>query len=243
MSDSIVKPYSEDGSKKQQVELMFDSIAHKYDWLNRLLSLRIDVLWRKQLIKIANSVKPTKVLDVATGTADVAIAMSNLNPTCHITGLDLSAGMLAMGQRKLDAQTLNNRIKLVQGDSEGLPFEDGTFDALTVAFGVRNYENLETGLLEMLRVIRKGGVVTILEFSQPTSFPFKQLYNFYFRNILPIVGKLTSKDPKAYTYLFESVQSFPYGTKFLDILTRCGYQNVRCKTLTLGICSIYVGYK
>jgi len=243
VSDSVVKPYEAGGSKKEQVEQMFDSVAHKYDWLNRLLSMRIDVLWRKIYIKKLKKTNPQYLLDVATGTADVALEMVKQMPSAKVVGLDLSEGMLSFGRKKVEEKGLSKQIELVKGDSEALPFENETFDGVTASFGVRNFENLEKGLEEMLRVTKAGGMVTILEFSQPTAFPFKQLYTFYFKNILPIIGKMTSKDPKAYTYLFESVQTFPFGGEFLEILKRCGYENVTTKPLTLGICSIYTGYK
>ena len=195
------------------------------------------------MINILKEANPTTVLDVATGTGDVALEISKQIPGANITGLDLSNKMLEIGRKKVAKKNLQSKIKLEQGDSENLPYQTGAFDALTVAFGVRNYENLEKGLEEMLRVIRKDGKVVILEFSKPTMFPFKQIFNLYFKFILPVVGKMTSKDPKAYEYLFESVQSFPYGAKFVEVLERSGYKNVTCKPLTLGICSLYVGYK
>ena len=238
-----VKPYEADGSKKQQVSNMFDRIAPYYDFLNRLLSLGIDTIWRKKAINLLKSDQPQKILDVATGTADVAIeAAHRLSPE-QIVGVDISAEMLEIGRKKVQRKGLQEIITLEQGDSENLPFPNNTFDALTVAFGVRNFENLEQGLREMYRVLKPGGKVVVLEFSKPTIFPFRQLYHFYFKNILPFIGKFTSKDPKAYRYLYESVQAFPDGDKFLNILSQTGYKSNRCIPLTLGVCSIYLGEK
>lgn len=238
-----VKPYQQQGSKKKQVEDMFDNIASKYDFLNHFLSLGIDITWRKKAIDKLKADNPKKILDVATGTADVAIEMTKrLNPE-SIVGLDLSKEMLAVGQKKIEKRKIDDIIELVHGDSENLPFEDNTFDAITVAFGVRNFENLEKGLKEMNRVLKPDGQVVILEFSKPTSFPFKQGYNFYFKNILPNIGKLTSKDPKAYNYLYESVQAFPDGEKFLEVMSKTGYKHNQAQSLTLGICAIYTGRK
>lgn len=238
-----VKPYQQEGSKKGQVSNMFDKIAPYYDLLNRVLSLGIDTLWRKRAIRMLHGRPVQALLDVATGTADLALEASRQLQPQRIVGLDLSNEMLEIGRGKVSRRRLDETIELVQGDSENLPFADNTFDAVTVAFGVRNFENLELGLREMRRVLKDGGKVVILEFSKPRSFPFKQLYNFYFRNILPTVGKLTSKDPKAYRYLYESVQAFPDGQDFLDILDKTGYKTNQCTPLTLGICSIYTGEK
>ncbi len=238
-----VKPYQQEGSKKGQVSNMFDKIAPYYDLLNRVLSLGVDTLWRKRAIRKLHGRPVQTLLDVATGTADLALEASRQLQPQRIVGLDLSNEMLDIGRGKVSRRRLDETIELIQGDSENLPFADNTFDAVTVAFGVRNFENLELGLREMRRVLKDGGKVVILEFSKPRSFPFKQLYNFYFRNILPTVGKLTSKDPKAYRYLYESVQAFPDGQDFLDILDKTGYKTNQCTPLTLGICSIYTGEK
>jgi demethylmenaquinone methyltransferase / 2-methoxy-6-polyprenyl-1,4-benzoquinol methylase len=238
-----VKPYQQEGSKKGQVSNMFDKIAPYYDLLNRVLSLGIDTRWRKRAIRMLHDHPVQALLDVATGTADLALEASRQLQPQRIVGLDLSNEMLEIGRGKVSRRRLGETIELIQGDSENLPFADNTFDAVTVAFGVRNFENLELGLREMRRVLKDGGKVVILEFSKPRSFPFKQLYNFYFRNILPTVGKLTSKDPKAYRYLYESVQAFPDGQDFLDFLDKTGYKTNQCTPLTLGICSIYTGEK
>lgn len=238
-----VKPYNESESKKRQVSTMFNRIAPYYDFLNRLLSLGIDTIWRKKAIKQLDKAHAKVILDVATGTADLALEASKQLTTEKIVGLDISNEMLEVGREKIKRKGLSELITLQEGDSENLPFSDNTFDAITVAFGVRNFENLEKGLKEMYRVMKPGGKVVILEFSRPRIFPFKQLYNFYFRNILPAIGKLTSKDPKAYRYLYESVQAFPDGDAFLSILENLGYKSNRCIPLTLGVCSIYTATK
>ncbi|PWJ43407.1 bifunctional demethylmenaquinone methyltransferase/2-methoxy-6-polyprenyl-1,4-benzoquinol methylase UbiE [Sediminitomix flava] len=238
-----VLPYKDkEASKKEQVADMFNNISPKYDLLNRLLSVGIDIIWRKKAVKLLKKEQPKLILDVATGTCDFAIEALSLNPD-KIIGVDISKGMLAEGQKKLEKKNLTNKIELKLGDSERLPFEDNTFDAVTVAFGVRNFENLEKGLADINRVLKPGGTAVVLEFSQPEYFPFKQIYNFYFKNILPFVGNLISKDQSAYTYLPESVEAFPYGEAFNKIMTKVGFQSVLCKTLTFGISSIYVGKK
>jgi demethylmenaquinone methyltransferase / 2-methoxy-6-polyprenyl-1,4-benzoquinol methylase len=241
--DSQVKPYSAEGSKKSQVSAMFNRIAPYYDLLNRVLSLGIDRSWRKKAIDLLKDGQPKRILDVATGTADVALMTAHRLSPEQITGIDISTEMLDIGRQKITKQGLDAIIELQEADSENLPFPDNTFDAVTVAFGVRNFEHLENGLTEMLRVLKPGGQVVILEFSQPTAFPFKQLFHFYFRNILPVVGRITSKDPKAYRYLYESVQAFPDGERFLEVLQKTGYKSNRCIPLTLGICSIYSAFK
>lgn len=241
----VVKPYEVDGSKKQQVSKMFDNIAGKYDFLNHFLSLNMDKTWRRKMIAELNSVQPKTVLDVATGTGDVAIntiKQLKINDL-KIEGVDISAEMLNVGRKKIQTEGLSERIVLTLGDSEQLPYQGNKFDAVTVAFGVRNFENLERGIQEMHRVLRGGGKLVVLEFSKPTTFPFRQLYNFYFKNILPLIGKVTSQDDRAYTYLYESVQAFPDGENFLTVLNKIGFKDTQCKPLTLGICSIYVGYK
>ncbi len=238
-----VLPYKDkEKGKKQQVADMFDNISHKYDFLNHFLSLGIDIRWRKKAIKLLKEIQPKQILDIATGTGDFAIEALKLNPD-HVTGVDISEGMLNVGREKLKKRKLDDRITLTSGDSENLPFEDNKFDAIIVAFGVRNFENLQKGLSEMFRVLRPGGKVVVLEFSKPKSFPFKQLYNFYFKNILPTLGKTISKDNAAYTYLPESVKSFPDGKDFTSILDKLGFKNTECKPLTFGISSIYTGIK
>ena len=239
-----VVPYKEkDTTKKEQVQEMFDNIAPKYDLLNRVLSMGIDILWRKKLISKIVKSQPYLVLDVATGTADVAIEIARSLKSSKIIGLDLSDLMLNEGRKKIKELKLEHIIELVQGDSENLKFPDNTFDAITVAFGVRNFENLEKGLYEMQRVLKPGATLAILEFSKPQNFPVKQLYKFYFNSILPKLGKWVSKDSAAYTYLPESVQNFPQGKEFLLILEKTGYKNCQCTSLTFGISSIYSAQK
>ncbi|MBV6438863.1 MAG: Ubiquinone/menaquinone biosynthesis C-methyltransferase UbiE [Saprospiraceae bacterium] len=235
--------YGSGDSKKAEVERMFDNIAPKYDLLNRVLSLGIDVRWRKRALDYLKTAQPQSILDVATGTADVAIMAARILKPAKITGIDIANQMLDLGRLKIKKEDLEQVITLETGDSENLRFAGNSFDAVTVAFGVRNFENLEKGLAEMLRVLRPGGRVVILEFSRPRIFPFKQLYNSYFKYVLPAIGRLTSRDIRAYTYLFESVQAFPEGDDFLNILTKIGYQNPVCERLTLGICSIYSATK
>lgn len=222
---------------------MFDAIAPTYDLLNRSTSLRVDTLWRKKMIAKLDTQEHRRVLDVATGTADVAIQTAKRTPVEHITGLDLSEGMLAVGREKVAKAGLDDRIVLQQGDSEALPFPKDTFDAITVAFGVRNFEDLEQGLGEMLRVLRPGGKIVILEFSRITFAPIRWGFNLYFGKIMPLIGRLQSNDPRAYAYLFESVQAFPSGTAFTDILHRVGYKQAECQPLTFGIASIYTAVK
>ncbi|MBK8555497.1 MAG: bifunctional demethylmenaquinone methyltransferase/2-methoxy-6-polyprenyl-1,4-benzoquinol methylase UbiE [Lewinellaceae bacterium] len=239
----VVTPYQSPEGKKEQVERMFDKIAHRYDFLNRLLSLGIDVWWRKKALGYLSALKPKQILDVATGTADVAIMAAKMLKPDAVIGIDIANQMLELGRGKIASQGLGEVVTLETGDSEALRFDTGTFDAVTVAFGVRNFENLEKGLQEMYRVMRSGGRVVILEFSRPHIFPIKQLYNTYFKYVLPLIGRLTSRDIRAYTYLFESVQAFPEGEQFLQILSKTGYQNTQCERLTLGICSIYSATK
>ncbi len=238
-----VVPYKDDKSgKKEQVAKMFDNISHRYDFLNHFLSLGIDKLWRKKAIEMLRDSSPQVILDVATGTGDFALQAMSLKPQ-HISGIDISEGMLEVGRRKIRAKNLQDTIDLKTGDSENIPFPENKFDAVTVAFGVRNFENLEKGLEEIHRVLRPGGKLIILEFSRPRRFPMKQLYNFYFKHILPRVGRAVSSDSAAYTYLPESVQAFPDGDDFLQVLNRIGYKNTRCNALTFGISSIYSATK
>jgi len=240
---TVVTPYGSGDSKKVEVEKMFDKIAPKYDLLNRVLSLGIDVSWRKRAISYLQSGQPKDILDVATGTADVALMAAKILKPARIIGIDIANQMLDIGRKKILKEGLEGIITLETGDSENLQFPDASFDAVTVAFGVRNFENLEKGLSEMHRVLRPGGRIVILEFSRPQLFPFKQLYNTYFKYVLPLIGRLTSRDVRAYTYLFESVQAFPEGDQFLHILSQTGFQNPLCERLTLGICTIYAATK
>tara|TARA_R110000737_G_scaffold350849_2_gene391131 strand:- start:2273 stop:3004 length:732 start_codon:yes stop_codon:yes gene_type:complete len=243
MEDKVVKPYgNEDKSKKEEVREMFNNISGKYDFLNHFLSLGIDKIWRKKAVNSLREIKPEKILDIATGTGDFAIAALTLKPK-EVVGLDLSPGMISVGQKKMEKKGLTDRIKMMVGDSEILPFEDNYFDALTVGFGVRNFENLEKGLAEMLRVVRTGGKLVILEFSKPKKFPVKQAFGFYSKNVIPFLGKNISKDKKAYAYLPESVAAFPEGKNFTDILEKLGYKTVEAKLVSGGIATIYSGIK
>lgn len=226
--------------KKPQIEKMFDAIAPKYDLLNRVLSGGIDQRWRKKVIRFIVKNEPSRVLDVATGTADLAILAAQ-NGVDKIVGVDISEEMLAVGRQKLSAKGLEDKVDLLRGDAEKLPFSDRQFDAAMVAFGVRNFENLDAGLTQIYRVLRKNGVLVVLEFSRPRSFPIKQLYSFYNRYILPVVGKMISGDDGAYTYLPESIEQFPDGETFLKHLTAAGFKDVSETRLTFGVASIYVG--
>lgn len=240
---STVKPYNQ-GGKKEEVEQMFDQIAHSYDFLNHFFSLGIDILWRKRAIRELKKYSPKRVLDVATGTGDFAIqAFKSKLGADKITGVDISEGMLEVGRKKMVERGLDQQVTMTKADSENLPFENNTFDAYTVAFGVRNFENLEKGLTEMLRVLKPNGVGVVLEFSKPTVFPVKQVFTLYFKYIMPTVGKWVSKDSRAYTYLPESVDAFPSGKNFIAIMDKLGYRNTRRIALSGGIASIYIGEK
>lgn len=241
MVKTVVKPYSDDGSKSAQVEKMFDSISHRYDFLNHFLSLGIDRYWRKVAIAELKPIQPKQILDVATGTGDLAIAALSLKPE-SIIGIDISEKMLAVGRDKLIKKGISN-ITLAKEDSTNLSFTDDQFDAVTVAFGIRNFEDLEKGLKEMGRVVRSGGRVVILEFSKPSNFPIKQLYGFYSKYILPMWGKLFSGSSEAYRYLPESVKHFPEGEALVSILKNCGYNKVSFQRLTFGICTVYTATK
>jgi len=221
---------------------MFDNISHRYDFLNHFLSMGIDKLWRKKVVKMIQKQAPEKILDIATGTADLAIAMAPSGAK-NIQGIDISEGMLAVGRKKIEDKKLQHLITLQWGDSEDIPFPDAEFDAVTVAFGVRNFEHPLKGLQEIHRVLKPGGMIYVLEFSQPQKFPIRQLYFFYFRHILPVWGKMVSKDPAAYTYLPESVKAFPHGPAFLQLLAQAGFKQTADRLLSFGIASIYTGIK
>ncbi|MBL7838449.1 MAG: bifunctional demethylmenaquinone methyltransferase/2-methoxy-6-polyprenyl-1,4-benzoquinol methylase UbiE [Bacteroidetes bacterium] len=221
---------------------MFDSISKRYDFLNHFLSLGIDKLWRKKAVNYLKQDKPKLILDVATGTADLAIECLKLNPD-KVIGVDLSEGMLSMGRKKLKASGQDARIELRKGDSEKLLFDDHTFDACTVGFGVRNFENLDKGLTEIFRVLKPGAKLVVLEFSKPRTFPVKQVYNLYFNTILPLWGRYISRSNSAYSYLPESVKHFPDGQDFLNHLEQVGFRDMKMQALSFGICSIYVGTK
>lgn len=240
---TVVKPYNKaESSKKEEVAEMFNNISKRYDFLNHFLSLGIDKIWRRKAINQLKEINPQRLLDIATGTGDFALAALKLNPK-EIIGVDISEGMLNVGREKMKKKGVDNVIQLHLGDSEALPFEDAFFDALTVGFGVRNYENLERGLTDMLRVLRPGGKAVILEFSKPKAFPVKQIFGFYSKFLIPFWGKLISKDKRAYTYLPESVAAFPEGSDFLTIMTKIGYKDVKAKTVSGGIATIYSGIK
>jgi demethylmenaquinone methyltransferase / 2-methoxy-6-polyprenyl-1,4-benzoquinol methylase len=242
MSESI-KPYKDSQlGKKEQVAKMFDNISSNYDGLNRIISFGIDMKWRKKVINIVSNASPNTILDIATGTGDLAIMMTNTKAS-EIIGLDISAGMLEVGKQKIEKKKLSNRIKMVLGDSEKIPYNDNYFDAITVAFGIRNFENLEIGLSEILRVLKPNGIFVILETSVPQKFPFKQGYSLYSKNILPLIGRLFSKDNSAYKYLSDSASIFPYGEKLSNILQKIGFINVRYMPQTFGVATIYSASK
>ena len=241
--DSVMPEEGSDLSKKEQVAGMFDSIAYRYDFLNRFLSAGIDIIWRKNALKELKKLDPKKILDVATGTADVAIMATNSLHPEKIIGIDISDGMLDFGRKKIEKLNLGKIIELVNGDSETINFADNSFDAVTVAFGVRNFQNLEKGLGEIKRVLRPGGKLVVLEFSKPKPVGIKQLYNVYMKVVAPGMGKLFSKNRNAYKYLDESIKKFPEGKNFTTILDNLGYRNTYCKPQSLGICSIYCGEK
>ena len=240
---SEVKPYRPEGSKKEQVAAMFNAISPKYDALNRILSAGIDQSWRRKTLREIRATGALKLLDVATGTADLALALAKGIPGSKVVGVDISSGMLEVGRSKVRAKDLEGRVRLDLGDGEQLPYEESSFDAVTVAFGVRNFENLEQGLRDMRRVLEPGGTLAVLEFSQPTAWPLRSLYLFYFKNILPRIGRMVSKDASAYTYLPNSVQAFPYGEAFAAKLREAGFKSVRVRPLTFGIASLYLAIK
>ncbi|MBP6403989.1 MAG: bifunctional demethylmenaquinone methyltransferase/2-methoxy-6-polyprenyl-1,4-benzoquinol methylase UbiE [Bacteroidia bacterium] len=238
-----VTPYKDSSlNKKQQVARMFNNIAWRYDFLNHFLSFGIDHYWRQQAINELKKSHPQLILDVATGTGDLAITALQLNPK-KVFGVDISSDMLEIGRKKLLKKNLQNKIELLEVDSEKLIFEDNKFDAITVGFGVRNFENLEKGLSEMRRVLKPGGTLVVLEFSQPKSAVLRGLYTFYSTKVTPFLGKLISKDKAAYTYLHESVSAFPFGKDFTNILEKTGYQNTNIRPLTFGIATVYTAEK
>lgn len=239
----VVKPYNkESSSKKEEVAEMFNNISKRYDFLNHFLSLGIDKIWRKKAIRLLKEIKPERMLDVATGTGDFAISALRLNPQ-QIIGIDISQGMLDVGTAKMKKRGVDHIVQLQLGDSEDLPFEDNHFDALTVGFGVRNYQNLEKGLSDMLRVLKPNGKAVILEFSKPKKFPVKQFFGFYSKFLIPFFGRKISKDARAYAYLPESVAVFPEGEEFKQIMAKVGYKDVQAKLVSGGIATIYSGIK
>ena len=239
-----VTPYKESElGKKEQVTQMFDTISGNYDGLNRVISFGIDVKWRKKVVNTIARSNPLKVLDIATGTGDLAIQMAETMPEAKVTGLDISPGMLEVGKEKVRRKNLDSRIEMVIGDSEALPFENDSFDAITVAFGVRNFEDLEKGLAEIHRVLKPGGNFMVLETSVPVKFPFKQGYNLYTKGIMPLIGRIFSKDRSAYAYLSESASVFPFGEAFNNILRKTGFIEVSNKPQTFGVATIYQASK
>lgn len=242
MTENITPYKDEQTGKKEQVEQMFDNISEGYDNLNKVISLGSDMKWKKKVVDLIAQNKPTKILDVATGTADLAIMLAE-SSTATIVGVDISEGMLNVGRKKVASKSLSDRIELIKADSEKLPFEDNSFDAITVAYGIRNFEHLEVGLAEMLRVLKPKGQLVILETSVPENFPFKQGYAVYCKYILPTIGGLFSKDKKAYKYLSESASKFPYGERLNNILRKIGFIDVVNKPQMFGSTTIYVAYK
>ena len=242
MSENITPYKNSTLSKKEQIAQMFDTISENYDRLNRVISFGIDVKWRKKVLQIVTQSNPKTILDIATGTGDLAILMAQTKAP-KIIGLDISAGMLEVGKKKIQYKNLSNTIEMVLADSEEMPFEDSYFDAITVAFGVRNFENLEKGLAEILRVLKPSGVFVILETSVPNKTPYKQGYTFYSKNILPIIGTLFSKDNLAYGYLSESAAAFPYGEALNNILRKIGFIEVKAMPQTFGVATIYSATK
>ncbi len=238
MSKNITPYKDSDLGKKEQVAQMFDAIATNYDGLNRVISFGIDVSWRKKVLQLVANTKPETILDIATGTGDLAILMTKTDAK-EIIGLDISAGMLEIGKQKINEKKLDHKITMVLGDSENIPYPDNYFDAITVAFGVRNFENLEKGLAEILRVLKPNGIFVILETSVPTRFPYKQGYAFYTRFILPLIGKLFSKDKVAYKYLSDSANIFPFGEALNNILRKIGFIDVKHLPQTFGVATIY----
>lgn len=242
MSKSVTPYKDSDLGKKEQVAQMFDTISGNYDGLNRVISFGIDVKWRKKVLKMVSNKNPETILDIATGTGDLAILMTKTNAK-KIIGLDISAGMLEVGRKKIAQKNLSDRIEMVLGDSENIPYADNTFDAITVGFGVRNFENLEKGFAEILRVLKPNGIFVILETSVPTKTPYKQGYKFYSKYILPLIGKLFSKDDSAYQYLSESASVFPFGEALNNILRKIGFIEVKALPQTMGVATIYSASK
>ena len=237
-----VTPYNQEDSKKKQVTEMFDGISTEYDALNRKISFGIDVKWRRRVVDLLIPKKPESILDIATGTGDLALALTATKAS-RIVGLDISAGMLSVGKNKVKLENLENTIEMVIGDSEALTYDDNSFDAVTVAFGVRNFENLELGLSELFRVLKPGGTLVILETAVPSRFPFKQGYKFHTQVIIPLMGKLFTRDQAAYKYLSDSAAVFPHGKQFNNILEKMGFIEVEDSPQTLGVASIYCATK
>lgn len=243
MSEKITPYKDSELGKKEQVAQMFNNISENYDGLNRMISFGIDVKWRKKVVNIVKESMPTAVLDIATGTGDLAINIAKNTNASTIIGLDISEGMLEVGKQKIAKEQLSNKIEMILADSEKMPFDDNSFDAITVAFGVRNFEHLEIGLTEILRVLKPKGTFVILETSMPEKTPYKQFYNFHSKKILPLIGKLFSKEGSAYSYLSESASKFPYGEKLNNILRKVGFIEVENNPQTFGVATIYTATK
>jgi demethylmenaquinone methyltransferase/2-methoxy-6-polyprenyl-1,4-benzoquinol methylase len=243
MSKTVTPYQNQQGTKKEQVADMFNNISKTYDFLNHFMSLGIDIIWRKKAINELKKDKPQLILDVATGTGDFAFEALGILKPKKIIGVDISQGMLDIAKQKISKRGLSDKFEVKLGDSEKLPFDANEFDAVTVAYGVRNFENLETGLSDIHRVLKPGGKAVVLEFSKPKVFPIKQLYKFYFNYVTPGIGKLFSKDARAYTYLPESVAAFPDGEAFTGLMQKAGFKNTKSRPLAFGICSIYIGIK
>jgi demethylmenaquinone methyltransferase/2-methoxy-6-polyprenyl-1,4-benzoquinol methylase len=239
-----IQPYRDAAeTKKKQVRRMFDNIAPHYDFLNHFLSLGMDIRWRKKAVRAVGHVPRQRILDMATGTGDVAFMLAKHYPDASIEGVDLSDNMLRVARRKATKRQMDDRVVFSQGDSESLPIGNDTYDKVTVAFGVRNFEDLKTGLQELCRVLKPGGRIVVLEFTRPQSFPFKHLFSLYFRYLLPVIGRVRSGDRRAYRYLYESVQAFPDYKRFVDVLHEAGFANATYQTLSSGICAIYTAQK
>ena len=242
MNHDNITPYQNSESKKEQVAKMFDNISHSYDFLNSLLSFGTQKGWRKKCVKLLEDKRPKQILDVATGTADFAIECAALSPD-KIIGVDISEGMMKLGREKVIKKGLHKIISLEYGNAETVIYDDNTFDAIVIGYGVRNFQNLESGLINLLRVLKPGGKIVILEFSYPTNPVVKGFYTFYFSYITPFIGRIFSKDKRAYSYLIESVKAFPNNENFVAILNKLNYKNTSYKTLSMGIAAIYCGEK
>lgn len=238
-----INPYDDSRCKTEQVQEMFDSIAPAYDFMNRAMTFGIDKLWRAKAVKMIGRQSPKNILDVATGTGDLAIKLAKELNIEKVTGIDLSEGMISVGRKKVNYAGLSNKIDLIQGDCLALPFADNTFDCITVAYGVRNFERLEAGYKEMQRVLKKGGMLCVIELSTPTSPIVRPLYKFYTRHIIPFVGRLVSKDVRAYSYLPESIAAVPQGDEMLALMQNVGFADCKYRALTFGTCTIYTAFK
>lgn len=234
-----IKPYDEQRAKTVQVREMFDSIAPAYDWMNRAMTFGVDKLWRRRAVNIVSNDSPSKIIDIATGTGDLAIALARKIPAASITGIDLSEGMVEIGRRKVSEAGLSERVTLTTGDCLAMPFEDASADAITVAYGVRNFEHLDRGYSEMLRVLRPGGLLCVVELSTPVNPLVKPFYHLYTKAIIPVVGRLVSKDHRAYSYLPESIAAVPQGDDMLRLIRDAGFTDASFRRLTFGVCTIY----